>query len=260
MSITDRTASETAAAEDRVTATGSLVRSLDTGPAFWLAMFAASALGTNLGDWWIDDLEMDGAAGFLILSALCLAAIGLDRRTGRGGEAWYWVAIVALRALATNIADATRHALGIGFLVPAIVLGAAALAAGWFTRPAETRVGSPVIDGAYWTAMLIAGVFGTVGGDWGSSRLGLGVAAVVLVLLLLIVLRVRMQRFPAAMMAYWVAVLTERCAATPVGDWLASRRGLALGLPLAMACTGSLFTAALLWRHRRKRGFRQALT
>ena len=232
----------------RPTETDSPVRSLDTRPAFWVAMFTASAFGTNIGDWWVDDLHMSGWAGFVILSAVCIAAIRLDRRTGLRNEAWYWVAIVALRAVATNIADATRHGLNVGFVLPALIYGAAALASGWLTRPAADRIGSPVIDAWYWTAMVLAGIFGTVGGDLAANRLGLPVASVLLVLLLLIVLWRRFQRFPASMMAYWTAVLTERCAATPVGDWLASRRGLALGLPLAMLCTGSLLAAALLWR------------
>jgi hypothetical protein len=42
--------------------------------------------------------------------------------------------------------------------------------------------------------------------------------------------------------------MTERSAATPVGDLLDSRQGLALGLPLAMAITFSAFMAALLVR------------
>jgi hypothetical protein len=40
------------------------LHALGTGPAFWLAMFAASAFGTNLGDLWTGRLGMPGPAGF----------------------------------------------------------------------------------------------------------------------------------------------------------------------------------------------------
>ena len=53
------------------------------------------------------------------------------------------------------------------------------------------------------------------------------------------------------MLSYWVAVLAERAAGTPVGDGLASRHGV--GLPAATACTAALFAAALLWRERGRR-------
>ena len=72
-------------------------------------------------------------------------------------------------------------------------------------------------------AMLVAGIFGTVVGDFTAHSIGLYAAAGLLVAALLALLAVRAWVFPGAMLAYWVAVLAERCAGTPVGDALASR-------------------------------------
>ena len=45
---------------------------------------------------------------------------------------------------------------------------------------------------------------------------------------------------------YWAIVMAERCAGTAVGDALASRRAVALGVPIASVCTAVL-TMDALW-------------
>lgn len=228
---------------------GRAFRALQTGPLFWLAMLAASALGTNLGDVFAGRLGLPGAVGFGLLVASSALAVACDWRAGRRTELYYWIAIVVLRGAATNVADFLTEDLRLGFVPVLAVLVVVALLAGARTRAeAGGRVASPVIDGWYWTAMLVAGVFGTAGGDLMNRSVGLFASAGLLTALLLAVLAVQRQLFPAAMLAYWVVVLAERCAGTPIGDGLASRRGMGLGLPAATACTAALFAAALAWR------------
>lgn len=223
--------------------------------AFWLAMFAASAFGTNLGDLWTGRLGLPGPVGFGSLAVASALAIWGDRRVGLRTELAYWLAIVVLRAAATNVADFLTEALHLGFVPVAAGLAAVALALGLRTRAGLAgRLGeSPVIDGRYWAAMFAAGVFGTVAGDLTNRTVGVLASAAVLSALLVLVLLVRARRFPGIMLAYWVAVLAERAAGTPVGDGLASRHGVGLGLPVATACTAALFAAALLWRERGRR-------
>ncbi len=231
------------------------LRALGTGPAFWLAMFAASAFGTNLGDLWTGRLGLPGPVGFGSLVAVCALAIWGDRRVSLRTEFAYWLAIVVLRAAATNVADFLIEALRLGFVPVAAGLAAVALAAGSRTRagPAGRWGASPVIDGWYWTVMFVAGVSGTVAGDLMNRTVGVLASATALTALLALVLLVRARWFPGLMLSYWVAVLAERTAGTPVGDGLASRNGAGLGLPAATACTAALFAAALLWRERGRR-------
>jgi uncharacterized membrane-anchored protein len=50
---------------------------------------------------------------------------------------------------------------------------------------------------------------------------------------------------------YWAAIVAARTAGTTMGDFLPSRRGLALGLPLSTAITlSALALIVLLWRDR----------
>jgi uncharacterized membrane-anchored protein len=51
---------------------------------------------------------------------------------------------------------------------------------------------------------------------------------------------------------YWLSIVAARTAGTTMGDFLASRKGLGLGLPLSLACTSLLLAAILiLWRDNR---------
>ena len=218
-------------------------------PTYWFCMFAGSALGTNMGDFTVDWLGLGRETGFAALAILSALAIWGDSRLRQRSELSYWVAIVLLRAAATIIGDYMTHDLGISYVAASVGLGIATLIAGWFTiiDPAQGR--TPLVDRRYWIAMLIAGVFGTIGGDLTSHTIGLFAAAGVLCAVLLVVLGARTALLPASVLGYWVVILAERAAGTPVGDSLASRHGFALGLPLAMCCTFGLLAVGLLVRN-----------
>jgi uncharacterized membrane-anchored protein len=224
----------------------SSARALAPSPAYWGAMLAASALGTNLGDFGADfgSLGLIGSAGWAALAAL--AVMVADRLWPR--EALFWIAIVLLRALATNIGDFLTDDLAIGRPSSSLLFGAATLGAGWLTA----RGRSPRIDARYWLAMGLGGVFGTVGGDMVSHAVGLPLAAAGLGALVVAAIVAREAAAPLASLGYWAIVLAERAAGTAVGDLLAETRGLGLGLPVAMATTGALLALALGLRSRER--------
>jgi len=202
-------------------------RALEPTAAFWLAMYAASALGTNLGDFWADALSLGLAASFASLAVISAALIAADRRFGLRTEVWFWLAIV--RPLS------------------GVVLGAATLAAGWMTIGS----GSPRIDARYWLAMFFGGAFGTIAGDFVSHGVGLPLAAAGLAALLAVAVVASAALAPVALLGYWIVVLIERTAGTPAGDLFAEERGLGYGLPVAMAITGGVLVLALILRGRK---------
>jgi uncharacterized membrane-anchored protein len=224
-------------------------RALAPSAAFWAAMLAASALGTSLGDFWTDQLSLGLAASAAPLALVSLGLIVADRL--RPTEALFWLAIVLLRAMATNIGDFLIDDLGLGRPAATLALGAATLAAGWFTSAGR----SPRIDARYWLAMALGGVFGTVGGDLVSHAIGLPLAAASLSALLIAVIALRDKAARLAALGYWVVVLAERAAGTAIGDVLAEPRGggLALGLPASMAISAAALLV-MLWLRGRARG------
>ena len=217
------------------------VSTREISPAYWFEMFAASALGTNIGDFWVDDIGLGRIASFASLAVVCIVAIAIDRRWGGRTEAGFWTAIVVLRAAATTCADYLTHELGLSYPLVTIVLGLAALALGALTIADPIRRGAPSTDLRFWAAMLVAGLCGTAGGDLASHTIGLGTAALGLGMGLAALIVMRRAVCPSVLMAYWIVLLADRTAATPAGDWLASR----LGLPVAMLVTGGLLAAGL---------------
>ena len=230
--------------------TGFSARALYAGNAYWFAMFVASVLGTNLGDLWVHDIFHDRIASFASLVVICGLAIWQDRRLATRSEAAYWIAIVGLRAAATNLADYLTHDLALGFFAVTLLLGVLALGAARLTMPDPSRGGAPKVDTAYWIAMGIAGVFGTTGGDMVWHTIGLYPASVVFCLALATLIGVRNAYAPVSVLLYWCIVLAERCSGTAVGNSLANVHALGLGLPIASTVSIATLMFALWARAR----------
>jgi uncharacterized membrane-anchored protein len=221
--------------------------------SYWFAMLAASAFGTNVGDLWAEILFPGRTTSLASLLAICVAAIWYHRRMAARTEAGYWIAIVAMRAAATNVADICTHDLGLGYVSVSVLLGILTLIAARFATVDFSRSGLPRVDGAYWTAMFIAGVFGTVAGDLIHHNIGLYNASAALCLLLAGLILIREVRAPVSMLLFWSIVMAERCAGTAIGDALASHRAVGLGVPVASIFTGTLTIISLLVRARLSR-------
>jgi uncharacterized membrane-anchored protein len=226
---------------------------MDVTRAYWFAMLVASAFGTNLGDLWPHLVFRGLLPSLASMLVICAAAIWSHRRAAARTEAGYWVAIVAMRAAATNLADLISHDLPLGYVLSSILLAALTVIAARFTQPDPSRSGSPRVDAAYWAAMFLAGVFGTVAGDLIHHTIGLYAASAALCLLLAALVLLRETTAPLSALLFWSIVMAERCAGTAVGDALASHRAVGLGVPLASVCSGSLTLAALWLRARLRR-------
>lgn len=110
----------------------------------------------------------------------------------------------------------------------------------------------PRVDGVYWQVMFVAGVFGTVAGDLVSHTIGLYAACATLCPLLVAVLLIRQSVASRSVLLFWVIVMTERCAGTALGDSLASRHALGLGIWIASLCSVGLTVAIVAARARRR--------
>jgi uncharacterized membrane-anchored protein len=230
-------------------------RAMDVTRSYWFAMLAASAFGTNVGDLWAEALFPGPIASLASLLGICAVAVWYHRRAAARTETGYWVAIVAMRAAATNLADILTHGLALSYVLASVLLGILTLIGARFTDPDFSRSGSPRVDGAYWTAMFIAGVFGTVAGDLIHHNVGLYNASAALCVLLAGLILAREKGAPVSMLLFWSIVMAERCAGTAVGDALASRRAVGLGVPIASVCTAALMIISLWMRARLSRRY-----
>jgi len=216
---------------------------------YWIAITVASIFGANLGDFCSHTLGLGHWRGLPPLVAAFLLLV-LWARRGPASEAFYWAAIVVLRTAATNLGDLASHDLKLDdtALIGVLALGLAVLAP-LGGRRAAAATGALVADGLYWLTMLTAGTLGTVLGDWCAHRVGLGVSALLWLPVWAAALAIQLHLRSAAAIAYWTTIAVIRTLGTNLGDLLAGRHGLALGLPAATTLSGLAFVGVpLLWR------------
>jgi uncharacterized membrane-anchored protein len=239
---------------------------------YWTAILAASMCGANTGDFASRILGLGHTRGLLPLAMIFLVIVWAEKRSKITSEAYYWLAIIVLRTGATNLADLGTHDLKLryllcmGLLAGLIVLmllidqargvqpvGVAGPDGRWHSLPAT--------DWSYWVTMLAAGTLGTAAGDWVADEtpLGLGYGSLVLVGALVVTWFISDQFGKMTKPWYWLTIVVARTAGTTLGDFLASRRGLGLGLWVSTICTSLLLAGILiLWRRPRAERLQEA--
>jgi uncharacterized membrane-anchored protein len=231
---------------------------------YWTAILAASMCGANTGDFASRILGLGHTRGLLPLALIFLVIAWAEKRSKIASEAYYWVAIIVLRTGATNLADLGTHDLKLGYFLCVGLLAALMLLMLLIDRARGAKpVGVagpdgrwrslPATDWSYWITMLAAGTLGTAAGDWVAEEtpLGLGYGSLVLVAMLIATWFVSDQFGKMTKPWYWLTIVVARTAGTTLGDFLASRRGLGLGLSVSTICTSLLLAGILiLWRRR----------
>ena len=224
---------------------------------YWAALVAASIFGTNTGDFVAKYLHLGHLAG-LPYMGLLFAAILLSERWARRGHALYfWAAVITMRTAATNVADAFQD-----FHIPyrvsiAFVLTLFAASVFFYKRVAKASAGGAdvPVNHAYWLSMMLAGILGTLGGDFASFRIGLTppVAAAVFGALILVSVAWFSRRGTLPQpVPYWTTVALIRTAGTAAGDAAA----ILLGLALSTALTGTAFVGLVIYFYGKQSGGR----
>lgn len=236
--------------------------------AYWLALVAASIFGTNTGDLISEYFHLGNVAGLPYLLAGLAAIFLIERVSPWITPVFFWAAIIVIRTAATNIADAT-HMFGVygAAAVPALI--AAFVVAVRYYKQRSDRiagiVGQPKVDALYWLCMALAGITGTLVGDFGSGGLAfvnygvahvLGVASasggfdfswmqtghVAAMVVFGGAIAVMLRKYSIADLAtpykYWILLALIRTAGTAAGDYLAHT---GLGLYNCTILTGLCF-------------------
>jgi uncharacterized membrane-anchored protein len=200
---------------------------IDAG--YWAAIVAASICGTITGDLAAGPLGMGHVRGLVPLGAIFLAIIWIEKMVNWTTVAFYWLAIIVLRTMATNIADFATHDLKLSYAVFVLLLivfmGVMIWADRFRTdttteRAAVSNVSLPTTDWSYWIVMLAAGVLGTAWGDWLADA-GLGVYWASLIGAPFFVAAVwAAYQYGLSKAWYWIAIAICRTWGTDIGDML----------------------------------------
>lgn len=234
---------------------------IDAG--YWVAIVAASMCGTNAGDLAAGPLGLGHVRGMLPIGLVFLATLWAEKTLNWTTVAFYWIAIILLRTMATNVADFVTHDAGLSypaFVALLIVFMAAMLAfdnvrSGPARPVARDAPRVPATNWAYWVLMLAAGVLGTALGDWLADA-GLGVYwASLLGAPCFVVALWAAYRFGLTKPWYWLAIVTCRTWGTDLGDMLVvvfrSFGSRSMALWSSTALTAALLAAIIYFWTRR---------
>ena len=219
---------------------------------YWLCLSAASIFGTNTGDFVAGYLHIGHLAGLPWLALAFAAIVVAERFAAYRTAIWFWAAIITVRTAATNVGDAF-HDFGLGFGVSLpLVLAIFAVCVLVYRRAGGNRPtdGKLRVDGFYWVTMMLAGVLGTIGGDFASFAIHMTTVGAAIVFFTLAALSIRRFGPGGGLLdpiPYWTTVALIRTAGTAAGDAIAH----AIGLMASTMVTGAVFIGLVVYFYRK---------
>ena len=201
----------------------------------WLALGAVSVLGVGAANLMAGAL--DGFASLSLLSAAFAATLVGAHRSTRPTQVYFWAATALVRIAAVDLALLLSQQLGAGLAtgVLAAACGGALLAG----RSVLARNTSPVVDGFYWTRMLLVSALGTALAGVIGLALGQGEASAALATLAAVWIAARLSGAFASSLSHWAGVVVIGAAGAAFADLLCAKLGssaCAVVAALVLAC------------------------
>jgi uncharacterized membrane-anchored protein len=219
-----------------------LTRMLNKVPEITLAFWVIKIMSTTVGETGADYLAVHVGLGTALTDAimgLFLAIVlVLQMRTRRYVPWIYWLTVVLVSIVGTQITDALTDGLDVSLYVStaafAVIL--AAVFAIWYAVERTLSIHTIVTtrrEQFYWWAILFTFALGTAAGDLATEAVGLGFNVGVIVFGALIAVVAAAYYFGAnAVLTFWIAYILTRPLGASLGDLLSQAReygGLGLG-------------------------------
>ena len=230
-------------------------RWLNKVPAITLAFWIIKIMSTTVGETGADFLAVNagwgqGATRALMTSLLAIALI-LQMRTRKYTPWIYWLTVVLVSVVGTQITDLLTDGLGISLYIStgvfAIVL--AAFFAVWYRVEgtlAIDAIDTPRRELFYWAAVLCTFALGTAAGDLATEALGLGFSLGAVSFGILLAAVYAAWRIGAnAVLTFWIAYILTRPFGASLGDLLTQSRNYG-GFGIGAASTSLLFLTVIV--------------
>lgn len=218
---------------------------------FWLIKIMSTTVGETGADYLAVHVGLGTGVTGLIMAALLAAVLAAQLRMGRYVPWVYWLTVVLVSIVGTQITDALTDKLEISLYV-STALFAIALAATfaiWFAVERTLSIHSIVTTRRelfYWAAILFTFALGTAAGDLATEALGLGFNVGVVVFMALIAGVTAAYALGAnEVLVFWIAYILTRPLGASFGDMLSQSRDYG-GLGFGTIYTSLAFLAAIV--------------
>ena len=218
---------------------------------FWIIKIMATTVGETGADFLAVHVGLGPALTGAIMLGLLAGALILQLRSRRYTPWMYWLTVVLVSVVGTQITDALTDGLGVSLYASttAFALALAGVFAAWYWSQRSLSVHTITTTRRelfYWAAILFTFALGTAAGDLATEALGLGFRVGVLAFGALIALIAIAWRFGLnSVLAFWLAYILTRPLGASLGDLL-SQAPTYGGFGLGTVNTSLIFLAVIV--------------
>jgi uncharacterized membrane-anchored protein len=206
--------------------------------AFWIIKIMSTTVGETGADYLAVHVGLGTAITGGIMISLLVAALLLQLRMQRYVPWIYWLTVVLVSVVGTQITDALTDGLEISLYIStgAFAAALAATFAGWYRIERTLSIQTIITrrrELFYWTAVLFTFALGTAAGDLATEAFGIGFNLGVITFGALIATIALAYYVGAnAVLTFWLAYILTRPLGASLGDLLSQAKdygGLGLG-------------------------------
>ncbi len=242
---------------NNATTTGvlSLSQLLNKVPEVTLAFWIVKIMSTTVGETGADFLAVNAGLGQgvtrAIMGALLTIALFMQLRARRYVPWIYWLTVVLVSVVGTQITDALTDGLGVSLYLSTTVFaaGLAIIFALWYRLERTLSIRTIVTrrrELFYWAAVLCTFALGTAAGDLATEALGLGFKWGAVIFGAMIVFTLIAWRIGAnAVLGFWIAYILTRPFGAALGDLLTQANTYG-GLGLGATWTSAIFLTVIV--------------
>ncbi|MDE1164908.1 MAG: hypothetical protein PW845_05835 [Pseudomonas sp.] len=228
---------------------------LNKVPQVTLAFWIIKILSTTVGETGADFLAVDAGLGQSVTTLGMAVLLGLalfgQLRTKAYSPWIYWLTVVLVSIVGTQITDVLTDGLGVSLYVSTAVF-ATLLAINFMIWYAVERnlsieeIVTPRREAFYWLTVLLTFALGTAAGDLATEALGLGFTLGAVIFGALIGLAFAAWRLGAnPVLTFWVGYILTRPFGASLGDLLTQAKTYG-GLGMGAAWTSALFLSVIV--------------
>jgi len=219
--------------------------------AFWVIKIMSTTVGETGADYLSVHVGLGTAITDAIMAILLIVSLILQVRVGQYVPWRYWLTVVLISVVGTQITDALTDGLGVSLYLSTSVFAVALAAtfAVWYAFERTLSIHSIVTrrrELFYWTAILFTFALGTAAGDLATEALQLGFRLGVVVFGALIAMATfAYYRGANPILTFWIAYVLTRPLGASLGDFLSQARTYG-GLGLGTIVTSAVFLAVIV--------------
>lgn len=219
--------------------------------AFWIIKIMSTTVGETGADFLAVNAGWGQGATRAIMGALLVAAVSMQLRTRRYTPWIYWLTVVLVSVVGTQISDLLTDGLGVSLYLSTAVFAVslAAIFAVWYQLEQTLSIHAIVTrrrELFYWTVVLCTFALGTAAGDLATEALGLGfIWGVVSFGALIAATYIAWRMGGNAVLTFWIAYILTRPLGASLGDMLTQAKTYG-GLGMGAMWTSALFLTVIV--------------